>query len=161
MRRAFLVYIIFILEIFLLLLLTFSNSPLYENKNLLYNNPILKCGVITLGCLKCGRNTVSEQVFCPDCLAEMEKYPVRPGTVVQLPVRKAPSAAKKQPLKKRTVPLEEQLKVLKKRCRTLIFLLILVTAIAVALAIPAVEHFMETHHKIGQNYTTVTPTETN
>lgn len=91
----------------------------------------------------------------------MEKYPVRPGTVVQLPVRKAPSAAKKQPLKKRTVPLEEQLKVLKKRCRTLILLLILVTAIAVALAIPAVEHFMETHHKIGQNYTTVTPTETN
>ena len=111
-----------------------------------------------MNCMKCGRETVSEQVFCPDCLAEMEKYPVRPGTVVQLPIRKTTAAVKKQP-KKRMVSPEEQVKQLKKICRILAVLLVLVTAAAIALAIPAAEHLMEDHFKIGQNYTTVIPTE--
>lgn len=112
-----------------------------------------------MGCIKCGRDVVSEQVFCPDCLAEMEKYPVQPGTVVQLPNRKPASAVKKH-TKKRSIPPEEQIKVLTKRCRVLFLLLILVTAIALALVHPAVMHLMEDRFKIGQNYTTVTPTET-
>lgn len=116
---------------------------------------------MALGCIKCGRDTVSEQVFCLDCLAEMEKYPVRPGTVVQLPIRKTSSAVKKQQTKKRSVPLEEQVKALKKRCRVLAVLLILVSAIAASLFFPAVEHYLETHRKIGQNYNTVTATEEN
>ena len=114
-----------------------------------------------LGCIKCGRNTVSEQVFCPDCLAEMKKYPVRPGTVVQLPSRKASTSGKKQPSKKRVAPLEEQVKALKKRCRTLFLLLILFAAISVALAFPAMKYLFESNRKIGQNYTTVIPTEDN
>lgn len=111
--------------------------------------------------MKCGRETVSEQVFCPDCLAEMEKYPVRPGTVVQLPSRKAPSVLKKQPSKKRTVPLDEQVRILKRNCRKLTILLVLVTILAVLLSVPAVKHLCEDHYKIGQNYTTVTPTTPN
>lgn len=114
-----------------------------------------------MGCMKCGRDTVSEQVFCPDCLLEMQKYPVRPGTVVQLPVRKHSHTSKKQPARKRTVPLAYQVEVLKKRCRILFLLLILVTALAVALAFPAAEHYHENKHKIGQNYSTVTVTEEN
>lgn len=114
-----------------------------------------------MGCIKCGRDTVSEQVFCPDCLAEMEKYPVRPGTVVQLPVRKTSSAPKKQQAKKRSVPLEEQVRVLRRRCRILVLLLILMTAIAAAMAVPTVEHLMENHFKIGQNYSTITTTAGN
>ena len=106
--------------------------------------------------MKCGRETISEQVFCPDCLEEMAKYPVRPDTLVQLPSRSAGAPAKKQQPKKRTIPLEDQVRVLKKRCRVLFLLLIAVTAIAVTLAIPAVEHLMENHLKIGQNYSTVT-----
>lgn len=113
-----------------------------------------------MGCLKCGRDTISEQVFCVDCLVEMEKYPVRPGTVVQLPSHKNASALKKA-VKRRTIPLEDQVKVLRKRVRILAILLILVTVIAAALAVPAVEHLLENHFKIGQNYTTVTQTETN
>lgn len=113
-----------------------------------------------MGCLKCSRDTVSGQVFCPDCLAEMEKYPVRPGTVVQLPLRKASAVVRKNQSKKRTIPLEDQVKVLKKRCWALFLLLIVTSAIAAALAFPAVEHFLESHHKIGQNYTTIVPTET-
>ena len=107
-----------------------------------------------MGCLKCGRDTISEQVFCVDCQLEMEKYPVLPGTVVRIPEHKTASSSRKQP-KKRTIPPEEQVKTLKKRCRLLLILLIAVTAIAAALAIPAVEHLTEGNHKIGQNYTTV------
>lgn len=113
-----------------------------------------------MNCMKCGRETISEQVFCPDCLAEMAKYPVRPGTVVQLPLRKTQAAPKKQ-TKKRTVTPEEQVKQLKKACRILAALLVLVTAIAVTLAFPAAEHLMEGRFKIGQNYTTITATEEN
>lgn len=110
-----------------------------------------------MGCMKCGKDTISEQVFCPDCLAEMEKYPVRPGTVVQIPNRKTVNPAKKQPRKK-SVPLEDQVKVLKKRCRTLLILLITAVIIAAALAYPAFRYLKEDHFKIGQNYTTVVPT---
>lgn len=113
---------------------------------------------MNLGCLKCGRDTVSEQVFCLDCLAEMEKFPVRPGTVVQLPIRKDTASVKKTASRKRSVSPEEQVKLLKKRCRTLFILLVVVTVIAVSLAVPAVEHLMENNFKIGQNYTTIIPT---
>lgn len=114
-----------------------------------------------MGCMKCGRETISEQVFCPGCLAEMEKYPVRPGTVVQLPNRKTTAAVVKKTTKKRTVPPDEQIRILKKRCRVLFALLIAVTLLAVILAVPAVEHFMENRFEIGQNYSTVTETEDN
>ena len=112
-----------------------------------------------MGCIKCGRETVMEQVFCPDCLTEMEKYPVRPGTVVQLPNRKTAVSVKKHP-KKRGIAPEEQVKVLTKRCRTLFILLLVAITVAVLLAIPAAEHLTEGRFKIGQNYNTVTP-ETN
>lgn len=38
-------------------------------------------------CMKCGKDTGGSQVFCGDCLAEMEKYPVKPGTTVYIPSR--------------------------------------------------------------------------
>ena len=114
-----------------------------------------------LGCLKCGRETISEQVFCVNCLADMNKYPVLPGTVVQLPLRKDPVPVKKQPAKKRSVPPEEQIRNLKHRCRVLTLLVVLLAAIAAALVFPAAEHLLENHRKIGQNYNTVIPTEAN
>ena len=50
-----------------------------------------------MNCMKCGRETQNEKVFCEDCLLEMEKYPVRAGSVVpvfrqyEIPVlKKAP-----------------------------------------------------------------------
>lgn len=111
-----------------------------------------------MSCLKCGRNTQANEVFCNSCLQEMEKYPVRPDIEVKLPERKAISSQKKQ-TKKRSVAPEEQIKVLKKRCRTLFLLLIFFILLATALAFPAVEHLMEDNFKIGQNYSTVTGTE--
>lgn len=36
-------------------------------------------------CMKCGRKVEDSHVFCDDCLEDMKKYPVKPGTVVRLP----------------------------------------------------------------------------
>ena len=33
-------------------------------------------------CMKCGREIVLGQVFCKECLADMEQYPIKPGTPV-------------------------------------------------------------------------------
>ena len=45
-------------------------------------------GVLTLYCMKCGKRTGKTQVFCDECLAVMEKYPVKPDVAIQLPKRK-------------------------------------------------------------------------
>ena len=72
-------------------------------------------------CMKCGRETEEETVFCRDCLLEMEKYPVDPGTVVLLPRRKESVLIKKVP--KRHIPTaEEQVTFLRKCMRFLIIL---------------------------------------
>lgn len=42
-----------------------------------------------MNCMKCGREISGDQVFCDHCLADMEKYPVRPDIVIQLPKRPA------------------------------------------------------------------------
>lgn len=111
--------------------------------------------VVFLNCIKCGRETVDEQVFCVECQLEMQRYPVRPGTVVQLPNRKEETTPKKSPRKK-TISPEEQLEKLKKQVRTLWLSLILVSLLAAALAVPTYQHWKEGQKKIGQNYTTVT-----
>ena len=36
-------------------------------------------------CLRCGRESRNEQVFCDNCLEIMEKRPVKPGTAVHIP----------------------------------------------------------------------------
>ena len=38
-------------------------------------------------CLRCGRETENEQVFCFACEALMAKHPVKPNTVITLPER--------------------------------------------------------------------------
>ena len=103
-------------------------------------------------CMKCGRELEAEQVFCNDCLLDMEKYPVKPGTTVQLPRRREVPASKKPVFRRKVLPLEDQVKQLRKLVRILIILLVLVTLIASALTYPAVTHLMEDHYETGQNY---------
>lgn len=45
-------------------------------------------------CLKCGKKTEDRAVFCSECLAVMEQYPVKPGTVVHIPRRPPRSETK-------------------------------------------------------------------
>ena len=105
-----------------------------------------------MNCMKCGREIPSEDVFCSDCLADMEKYPVKPGVVVQIPTRPAAPAVKKTV--KRILSPEEQVKYLRKQVRRLwgaLILSLLLTAAAVGLAVYGLQEG-EIQFLPGQNY---------
>lgn len=113
-----------------------------------------------MNCLKCGRETSSEQCFCQDCLLDMQRYPVKPGTVVQLPKRREGSSSRKS-TKRRSASLEDQVKSLKKTLRVLTVLLILSLVIIASLVYPAWEYLVKDHFLPGQNYSSyVTSTVT-
>ena len=114
-------------------------------------------------CIKCGRDVESGQVFCDSCKETMAKYPVRPGTVVQLP-RRTETAVKKQPSRRRTVlPAEEQVQTLRRTVRRLTVLAVLLLAAVIGLSWLAVDLYRESQQKVlpGQNYySATTPSET-
>ena len=112
-----------------------------------------------MNCMKCGRETQNENVFCQECLQDMEKYPVRPGTVVQLHRRKEVSAVKKMP--KRHIPsAEEQLKQYRKLTWILTVLLALCIGAIVLMFKPTMHYVLDEHVEIGQNYSSVNSTAT-
>lgn len=114
-----------------------------------------------MNCMKCGREVAAGQVFCEACLTEMEKYPVRPGTVIQLPRRREESAVKKPYARRKTPPtLEEQVKHLRKVCRVLFGLLLIALVLIVVLAFPGVKELAggKSQFLPGQNYSSVVDT---
>lgn len=114
-----------------------------------------------MDCIKCGRETRGEDIFCQECLAEMEKYPVQPGTVVLLPRRRDSSAAKKS-VKRHTPSSEELIENLRRQKALLLFLLIVCVTAIVLMFEPTMHYIRDEHYEIGQNYssvTTDTPTE--
>lgn len=112
-----------------------------------------------MSCLKCGKDTGEMEVFCENCREEMKKYPVKPGTPIQLPKRNDFTVARKTP-KRRTVSLEEQVKTLRKQVRILVVMLVISVLLAAALAYPAVKYMLEDHFLPGQNYSVITVVET-
>ena len=114
-----------------------------------------------MNCMKCGREVEEGQVFCLDCLKEMEKYPVRPGTVVLLPKRTDSAFQKKAPAKRRTAPTsEEQVRSLKVRLRMVTVFWMVTLVLLAALLYPSVRDLIE-DQKIqpGQNYTSIIDTD--
>lgn len=108
-------------------------------------------------CLKCGKETAEKQVFCSDCQAVMENYPVKPGTAVHLPRRDVPVQKKKSPPRHREETSAEQILRLRKTVRRL---LIIVTTLSLLLSLTAgmLLHLLlkeDTSSEIGKNYTTV------
>ena len=77
-----------------------------------------------MNCMRCGVKTGEKEVFCSECLASMEKYPIRPGTPVHIPMRNAIPDAKRAPRKKREITPEEQLSRLRIMVRRLSLALI-------------------------------------
>lgn len=131
---------------------------LYERNKLLYNRSIVITGGGNVNCLKCGREIDEGQVFCGDCLLDMQRYPVKPGTPVQLPSRADCAAPKKAHFRRRSkTSLEEQLRSLKVLVRVLTVLLALCVLLLAAAAIPAFRYINEDHILPGQNYSAVTP----
>ena len=111
-------------------------------------------------CLKCGQELKTEQVFCDDCLKEMEKYPVSPNAAVHLPLRKE-SAPRKPQSRRRSITPEEQIKLLKKRLWFLTGVLVVTLALMAAMVKPTAEYFIRRYNlRPGQNYSTITPKST-
>ncbi len=50
-----------------------------------------------MNCMKCGKEIAPDQVFCEECLADMEKYPVKQGGPVRLPPRATVPVQKRSP----------------------------------------------------------------
>ena len=112
-----------------------------------------------MNCMKCGRETVDSEAFCTECLADMEKHPVRPGTLIVLPQRKEETNPKKNHSRRKAAPPpEEQVKRLKKLVRkqniaiVVLFLLLLAAGHFVGMyLLDATAEFLP-----GQNYQSIT-----
>ena len=105
-------------------------------------------------CLKCGKETQDEHVFCDHCLEVMDRYPIKSGTPVQLP-RRENAAAPKKTSRRRILSSEELIQQLRVTVRTLaacllVALLLLGYFVWQYLQPKATE---EPSKEIGQNYT--------
>lgn len=107
-----------------------------------------------MNCIKCGRELETDDVFCPLCLEEMERYPVKPGTAVLLPPKKAEPLPKKPPRRRSLTP-EETIRKLRRRTRILFGLWIVSLALAIALGFVAHSALgrLDIQKYWGQNYT--------
>lgn len=86
-----------------------------------------------MNCIKCGKKLKNHHVFCEDCLALAENYPIDPDTPVILPKITEDTSPKKRQTRKRPASSpEEQLPRLRKTLRRMVllivFLCILLTA---------------------------------
>lgn len=109
-----------------------------------------------MNCMKCGREIEANRVFCTDCLVDMEKYPVKPGTAVQIPKRQAVQPPRKGHFRPILTP-EEQIRRLRKLVHRLTIALAVVLFLLAGLAFFLGFH-MESHAQLrpGQNYSSVT-----
>ena len=112
-----------------------------------------------MNCMKCGRETQEENVFCQSCLLVMDRYPIQPGTVVLLPRHRETSVNKKN-IKKRTLSAEEKNYKLRKIVKVLSILLTIAVIAIVLMIKPTFHYVMEDHFEIGQNYSSVIQSET-
>ena len=115
---------------------------------------MISLGGMAMNCMKCGRETAGEQVFCTECLLEMEKHPVKPGTVVLLPRRRETIQVKK-PSKRRSLSTEEQLRSLRRWVKGLTIALCICITLILAMLYPTIHYLNHDHFEIGQNYNTV------
>lgn len=112
-----------------------------------------------MNCLRCGRDTAEQQVFCDTCLADMARHPVKPDVAIYLPNRKPKEAPKKNVHKRRREHTpEEMVVILRKRVRILAALVLI---LAMMLSAAAVGVWFATKQgaeiklpDIGQNFQT-------
>ena len=112
---------------------------------------------LPLNCMKCGREISLGQVFCKDCLADMEQYPIKPGTPVQLPVQPETVTPRRNTTTRKTRKPEEQIALLRKLVLSL-GLALLVVVLAFAITVSVLLHRIEQSKDStlpGQNYSTV------
>ena len=109
-------------------------------------------------CLKCGKETKHEQVFCAQCLAVMDTYPVKPDVHIQLPKQADREFSKKSGKKRRLPSLEEQIASLRRKNRRLgAALLLVVLLLGAAIYLLLRDAAPPTEADTGKNYTSTIP----
>lgn len=83
-----------------------------------------------MACIKCGKDTTAGAEFCKECLADMERHPVKQGTPVILPKRDDLPVLRHS--KKKTVKPEQQVQQLKKISKVLVVIALTMAVIAAA-----------------------------
>ena len=117
-----------------------------------------------MSCVKCGKKTEGTNVFCPECLAGMDAYPVKPGTLAHIPPRPEP-AARKTPRHAKEKSPEEQIAFLHKLVQ---FLAVCIAGLATTLLVglgvlffvlseDAAQEPPSPQTPMGRNYTTSAP----
>lgn len=106
-------------------------------------------------CMKCGRDTQSEEVFCAECLEDMRAHPVKVDTRVNITPR---NVQKRIDSPTREVPDNSQAEIqnLKRKIRNLRGLLLCcILLLAAVLAFAGWYYVNDDTPAIGQNYSTV------
>lgn len=113
-----------------------------------------------MNCMKCGREVAADQAFCPVCLEEMEKFPVRQGVAILIPSRPE-ETSRKAPPRKRIPTAEEQVVRLKRLVRRLALLLVtaILALVAVSVGAGLLIDELELKQFIGKNYTAIVSPE--
>ena len=113
-----------------------------------------------MNCMKCGRKTEDGNVFCNDCLAVMDKYPVKAPASIPLPRREEEETVKKAARKKHRPSPEEQVARQKLKIRRMAFAIVGLCAVVCLLAAWIVQGWFsedpENLPRIGKNYTVQT-----
>lgn len=114
-----------------------------------------------MNCIKCGAEIKNSGVFCENCLADMEKYPVKPNITVHLPDRPVSVPTRKRSRRQKHIKPEDQIHHLKK-VRNWLIVLLIAALLAFAAASSMVLYLLEGEEiswDIGQNYGTIESTE--
>jgi len=109
-----------------------------------------------MGCMKCGRDLVEGQVFCSRCLETMNRYPVKPGTPVQLPRPRPETAARRSSPRRRSPTPEETVKRLRRKNRHLALIALFLLIAVLVLGWFTYAYFTEERGaRPGQNYSSM------
>jgi hypothetical protein len=120
----------------------------------------------SMNCMKCGRETENEQVFCDGCLEIMAKYPVKPGIVIHLPKHEDTPIKKPAPVYPTHTPEEQVLR--QKSVIRWLSLALVALVVAFGLAAAAVLYLLDQRdlqferqrtQEMGRNYHVVAASE--
>lgn len=109
-------------------------------------------------CLKCGKEIPAKDVFCNECLAQMQHYPIKPGTVALIPPQ---PPQQKRTAERRVLSTEHKLKNATRRVRVLSFLLTLAVTLLIGVSALLISMMQDGSIEplIGQNYSTASTSD--
>lgn len=104
-----------------------------------------------MSCIKCGKDTLGQDVFCKECLEVMADYPVKPGTPVLIPDQ---TSVRRHPTRKlRALEPEE---IIRRQRRLIRLLCVTVAVLLVAWALSTamlIRSLMDNNTlPLGQNF---------